>query len=186
MLKAQSIPNILHLYATYTCILKHQLCKKMPQGLVQHLQIWRQSMAVHADSAGRHPASWGHLGINHCNLNMWGWMCSIAALQSRVGCVISNGVQFCPGAPLQYCVKAQPHSRANLFYHTLVFFLFFYIPPACTTLVSAPQHTTPKPLCWPLVHRTCSLLHLLKTCASPRRKASCNMSTMPSQFSMPY
>lgn len=36
-------------------------------------------------------------------------------------------------------------------------FFFPHIPPACTTLVSAPQHTTPKLLCWPPVGWTCSL-----------------------------
>lgn len=110
----------------------------------------------------------GHKSMH--NLNMWGWMCSIAASQHRVGCAISNGVQFCLYAPLQYCVKAQPHSKARLYSH------FFFTSHTCTTFMSAPQHTTPK-LCWtPLIHRTCSLLYSMKTCASSRRIAFCDFS----------
>lgn len=34
----------------------NHLWKNMLQILVEHLQIWKQSRAVHADNAGRHPA----------------------------------------------------------------------------------------------------------------------------------
>lgn len=60
------------------------------------------------------------------NLNIWGWMCSVTASQHWVGCIISNGVLFCPRAHFQYCVKAQPQRRDSLF------FLFsFFSHPAC-------------------------------------------------------
>lgn len=94
--------------------------------------------------AGAPPAGTSGHKSSH-NLNMWGWMCTAAASQHRVGCIIANGVQFYPRTHFQYCVKAQPHSRAGLFF-------FFFLHPTCLHHIGV---SAPAPLeshwadrCW--------------------------------------
>lgn len=83
-------------------------------------------------------------------LNMWEWMCCVAASWLQVGCVILNRVQLHPHAPHKSCVKAQPHRKASM---------FLLISPSCTSLVSALQFLTGK------LHVLTTLLHAIRGCS---------------------
>ena len=128
-----------------------------------------------------------HLGINHCAI----WICEADCApwlhhSNRVGCIISNGVQFGPHAHFPaLCSSSAPQQSqpfytcfSSFFFFGLVCFFFPAIAPASTALVSAPHHTTPQltPLTTSDSQNTQSVAFTKKPVCS-RRTAYCDTST---------
>ena len=112
---------------------KHQLGNKY--GKDWYNTYKSKDMLVHADSAGRHPTSWGHLGINSLNnLNMSLNLLN-SCITSHQGCVIS-------WSSFLYLLHSEtllklPYSKASPFSH-----FFLNVFPTCLHIfvVSSPAH----------------------------------------------